>query len=215
MADLMRYLDEVKLCPHCQQQLSCCEAPPIHVGDGLGWGSEVLFICLNDDCSIFLNGWDKIEQRYGHHASYRYVELPNSKEKNYMMVGNADAFKASVINKEQIIAQNERYQRQKELLARLDSCVAAKDISAPLAILLSESAAKEKRRKAAACLEQIGDLAIVDPLRNHNFRDPALEHAANAAIAAVLKQHFKKECPYCAELVKVQAKRCMHCQADL
>lgn len=215
MADLMRYLDETKYCPHCKQQLSCCEAPPIHVGDGLGWGSEVLFICLNDACPIFLNGWDKIEQQYGHHASYRYMETPNSSEKNYMMVGNADAFKACVINKEELIAQNKRYQQQKEMLARLATSVAEKDITAPLAVLLEEAAAKDKRREAADCLAAIGDLAIIDPLRNHTFRDPALEHAANTAIKAVLKKNFKKECPYCAELVKEQAKKCMHCQADL
>lgn len=215
MSDLTRYLDVVKYCPHCKQKLSCCHAPSIHVGDGLGWGSEVLFICLNDSCSVFVNGWVSIEKQYGHHSSYRYMETPNSKEKNYMMVGSSDAFKGSEVEREDIEAQNKRYHHLKEMTTQLSTCVEEKNISAPLEILLEEAAAKERREEAAKCLTAIGDLAIIDPIRNHNFRDPAIEHAANTTIKGVLKKNFKKECPFCAELIKEQAKKCMHCQSDL
>ncbi len=154
MSDILRYLDEVKHCPHCKKRLSACEAPPIHVGDGLGWGSEVLFICLNDECTVFTDGWDKVEARYGHHASYRYMELPRSREKNYMMVGNADAFKNSVIDRDEVLAQNRRYAEQKELLAKLDTAVEEGDLTVPLAILLDEAAPREKRREAVAILAE-------------------------------------------------------------
>ncbi len=215
MSNILRYLEEKKFCPHCKEKLLACEAPPIHVGDGLGWGSEVLFICLNDLCPVFTEGWEKIEAGYGHHASYRYMELPGSKEKNYMMVGNADAFKASVIKRDVIEAQNERYRRQKEMIAKLADCVAAKDTETPLALLLEEAAPKDKRKEAARCLAALADLSVIDPVRNHSFRDPAMEHAAKEAIVAVLKRNFMKECPYCAELIKQQAKKCKHCQSDI
>ena len=64
-----KYLDEKHYCPYCKEQLSCCSTPPIHVGDGLGWGTEAYFICLNDECSLFKNGWEHIEMQFGHRAS--------------------------------------------------------------------------------------------------------------------------------------------------
>jgi len=92
-----KYLDEKHFCPHCKEQLSCCSTPPIHVGDGLGWGTEAYFICLNDECSLFKNGWEHIEMQFGHRASYRYMLLPG-------------------------------YAREKEALAKLDTCVAEKNL---------------------------------------------------------------------------------------
>ncbi|MGW8193285.1 MAG: zinc ribbon domain-containing protein [Desulforhopalus sp.] len=208
-------LDEVKICPHCKETLSCCEAPPIHIGDGLGWGSEVLFICLNDSCSLFLRGWDKIESQYGHHASYRYMELPGSKEANLMMVGNADAFKACVIDKATLEKQNKQFHKAKEAFQKLDSCAAERNLEPVLTLLLDESARKNWREAALEKLGEVNDLACVDPLRNHQFRDTNLQQKVNLEIAALLKTNFKKECPYCAELIKAQAKKCKHCKEDL
>lgn len=211
----LSFLDEVKTCPHCKETLSLCEAPPIHVGDGLGWGSDVLFICLNDGCSLFLNGWDKIEAQYGHHASYRYMELPGSPEGNCMMVGNSDAFKGCLINKEELRNQNVRYRQEKEAIKQLESCVAENNIKPVMTLLLDEGARKSVRVNAIGYLAELNDLACVDPLRNHKFRDPAIEQKANQAITELLKVNFKKECSHCLEIVKAQAKKCMHCKEDL
>jgi hypothetical protein len=211
----LSFLDEVKTCPHCKQTLSLCEAPPIHVGDGLGWGSDILFICLNDGCSLFLNGWDKIESQYGHHASYRYMELPGSPEGNCMMVGNADAFKACMIDKEQLKNQNARYRQEKEATKQLESCVADNNLEPVMTLLLDEGAAKKVRVTALGYLAEFNDLACIDPLRNHKFRDPAIEQKVNQAITEVLKSNFKKECSHCLEIVKAHAKKCMHCKESL
>ena len=54
-------IDEVHTCPNCGQKMACCQAPPLHVGDGLGWGSEYMFICLNDACPLFVRGWQHCE----------------------------------------------------------------------------------------------------------------------------------------------------------
>lgn len=215
MPSNLDYLDEVKICPHCNEQLSCCEAPPIHIGDGLGWGSEILFICLNDSCSVFLKGWDQIGNQYGHHSSYRYMELPGSKEKNYMMVGNADAFKASVINKEVLRAQNEEYQKLKKAKEKLATCVEEKNLEPVLTLLLNEGAGKTSREEAAGYIAKLNDLSCVDPLRNHKFKDPALKHLVNVGIKQLLANNYKKECPFCSEIIKAQAVKCMHCKEDV
>ncbi len=205
-------LNEVHICPHCNQKMSCCEAPQVHVGDGLGWGSDVLFICLNDACELFLNGWQSIEERYGHHASYRYMELPGSKESNLMMVGNKDAFKASVIDITAIEKQNKRYQKEKQCLAALDSCVENKDVDSVITLIVDEAAHISGRKRAVELLLPLNDLSVIDPLRNHEFKDKALEQATNLVIAALLKKNYKKECVACGELVKQQAKVCMYCK---
>ncbi len=206
-----KYIEEVHTCPHCSQKMSCCEAPPVHVGDGLGWGSEILFICLNDLCPLFLNGWDHVENQYGHHASYRYMELPGSTESNVMMVGNADAFKASVINPETLKSQNTRYQKEKEAVSALAVCVAEKNLEPVLLLVLDEAADRENRKKALECLKQLNDLECIDAIRNHSFRDTAFERECEMVVSQLLKANFKKECPHCFEIIKAQAIKCMHC----
>lgn len=215
MPSNLRHLDEIKICPHCKETLSCCEAPPIHVGDGLGWGSDILYICLNDACPVFLKGWKTIEERYGHHSSYRYMELPDSKEKNYMMVGNADAFKACVINREELRAQNEHYQKQKKAKEALKTCVTDKNIEPVLSLLLDEGAGKQTREEAAGYIAAVNNLDCIDPLRNHKFKDPTMKHFVETGIKQLLENNFKKECPYCSEIIKAQAVKCMHCKEDL
>lgn len=211
----MSYLDEEHTCPHCSQRMSCCEAPPVHVGDGLGWGSEVLYICLNDLCPLFLTGWDQIDRQYGHHASYRYMELPGSKESNVMMVGNSDAFKGSVIDPLALKSQNVRFKKEQEALKALDTCVEEKNIEPVMTLILDEAVAKDTRQMAMKLLLQLNDLSCIDPIRNHVFRDTSLEQESNMIIAQLLKINFKKECPHCFEIIKAQAKKCMHCQEDL
>lgn len=209
------YLEEKHVCPHCKQNMSCCEAPAIHVGDGLGWGSDVLFICLNDTCPLFLKGWDHVDGQYGHHASYRYMELPGSKEGNVMMVGNKDAFKASVVDPEAINNQNVRYAKEKEAIKALDTCVAENNLEPVLTLLLDNAAGKENKQLALQRLLQINSLDCIDPLRNHEFRETHFEQDINMAISQILKNNFKKECPYCSEIIKAQAKKCLHCKEDL
>ena len=94
----IKLASEEHYCPYCKERLSCCEAPPFHIGDGLGWGSDILFICLNNDCSIFAKSWEQFEERYGHKASCRYMLLPGEDTGMTIMVGGADAFTGSIID---------------------------------------------------------------------------------------------------------------------
>jgi len=211
----LSYLDEIKICPHCNEKLICCEAPQIHVGDGLGWGSDVLFICLSDNCSLFLRGWDHIGEKYGHHASYRYMELPRSKEGNVMMVGNKDAFKGSIVDPEAIKSQNARYLEEKRALEELKTCIEDKDISPILTLLLDEGSMNSSRVLALEYLVKLNDLTCIDALRNHIFRDDKFKEKVDTTLEKVLAANFKKECPFCAEIIKSQAKKCMHCKENM
>jgi len=215
MPDVFDLLEEEYICPHCQTKLTLCHAPPIHVGDGLGWGSEYLFICLNDECSLFVGGWDHIENQYGHVGSYRFMRLPDSNESYNMMVASKGAFTGSIVDPEEIKRQNKRYRREKEAVAKLDTCVEDKDIEPVLYLLLDDHADIKIRKRAVELLTACNDISCIEPLRNHDFKDSHLEQDVNMAISALLAANYLKECPYCAELVKARAKLCKHCQREL
>jgi hypothetical protein len=215
LATVLKFLEEKHVCPHCKQELTLCYAPPIHVGDGLGWGSEYLFICLNNDCPLYVSGWKNIEQNYGHVGSYRYMRIPDSNESFTMMVAGQDAFTGSIVDVEEIKKQDERYRREKEAIAKLGSCVAEKNLEPVLFLLLDNHANLEIRKRAADLLVSLNDLDCIEPLRNHDFRDSNLEQNVNMAISTILAHHFMKECPHCAELIKSRASLCKHCHKEL
>jgi len=215
LSTVLKYIEEKHYCPHCSGDLVLCHAPAVHVGDGLGWGSEYLFICLNDNCPLFVKGWDYIANQYGHVGSYRYMEIPNSKESYNMMVVGKEAFTGSIVDIEAIKRQSGRYQRQQEALAALETCVEQKDLAPVLTIILDESASIDDRKRAVGMLAKLNDIACIEPLRNHAFRDPHLEQEVNLAIGQVLANNFLKECPYCTELIKARATVCKHCQREL
>ncbi len=208
-------LDEEHTCPNCKTRMIACEAPPVHVGDGLGWGAEVLFICLNDDCPTFTGGWEKVEVNYGHKATFRNMQLPGSTEHNVMMVASKIAFTGSIIDLDQMREQSERYQKEKAALAALDDCVEKEDISPVMTLILDEAATPEGRLKANKLLQEFNDLSCIDSIRNHTFRKTDMKQECDKVIRQLLKDNFQKECPYCAELIKAQAKKCLHCKGDL
>ncbi len=215
MLDRIIKMIEQKLeCPHCNIELTLCHAPPVHVGDGLGWGSEHLFVCLNDDCSLFADGWEYIENQYGHVGSYRYMRLPDSNESFNMMVAGKAAFTGSIVDIEEIKKQDKRLQQGKKALAELDSCVAEKNLEPVLCLLLDDHANIHDRKKAASLLVELNDISCIEPLRNHSYKDSHMEQAVDMSIHSILKAHFLKECPFCAELVKARSTFCKHCQKE-
>ena len=205
------HIDEIHYCPHCKEKLDYCSVPPVHVGDGLGWGTEAYFICLNDNCPLFINGWKHIEAQFGHSASYRYMLLPGNTEGTPMMVGSKDAFKGCVIDPESIKLQDDRYAREKEAVAQLETCVADKNLEPVLFLILDNAADRKHREKAAVLLVELNDLSCIDPIRNHVFKDDNLAHKVNLAVTQLLKNNYKKECPDCSEIIKAQAQKCQHC----
>jgi len=212
---VLKYIEEKHYCPHCSGDLKLCHAPSVHVGDGLGWGSEFLFVCLNDECPLFIKGWDYIENQYGHVGSYRYMEIPNSKESYNMMVVGKDAFTGSIVDIEGLKRQSEQYQRQQEAIAALATCVEQHRLEPVLTLLLDDSVSSQTKNRAVKMLVPLNDIDCVEPLRNHTFKDPSLQQEVKRALTKILANHFLKECPHCAELIKSRALVCKHCQREL
>lgn len=213
--DCLRYCAMEFHCPHCNSRLQPCETPPFHIGDGLGWGAEVMFVCLNNECPPYKNGWQHIDETYGHVGSYRYMRLHNEKKGELMMVGSEVAFTGSVLDPEAIIAANKRYQQEKVWYEQLDESIESNDLTPALGILLDDKSSRTHRFKACDTLLKIKDITCYDAIRNHTFEHPDLEHKVNTTLTSLLKVCFKKECPDCAEIIQEKAKKCKHCQKDL
>lgn len=213
--DCLRYCEMEFYCPHCNTTLSPCETPPFHIGDGLGWGAEVMFVCLNDECPPFVKGWEHIEASFGHVGSYRYMRLANEAKGEMMMVGNKMAFTGSVLDPEVIMAANKRHHQETAWAKELDTCVADKNITAIMGILLDEKASLNNKLKAMSFLIPLNDLSCIDTLRNIEFKNGDLEVQRKQAIIAILKNNFMKECPDCVEIVKNKATKCKHCGKEL
>lgn len=64
-------------------------------------------------------------------------------------------------------------------------------------------------------LVKLSDLTCLDALRNHSFRDETLKIKVDTALKQILTANFKKECPYCSEIIKSQAQKCMHCKENV
>ncbi len=77
-------IDKAPMCPHCGIETSEYKAPPFNFSDGLGWGTPFLYVCFNDNCPLFVNGWKHMEENYGQVASYRYMVMPDSGEESVM-----------------------------------------------------------------------------------------------------------------------------------
>jgi hypothetical protein len=202
---------EIHHCPHCSTRLSCCRTPPFHVGDGLGWGSEIFFVCLNDEYRIFENSWGEFVERYGKAASCRYMLLPNEEKGGPMMVGSKDAFTGMVVDPDEVAKGNERYRREQEAVARLDCCVAEKDLAPVLCLIIDEEANLANRQRACDLLEGLDDLACIDPIRGHKFLHTEIGQQADLAIGRILKNQNRMECTHCAEIIKAHAKVCKSC----
>jgi hypothetical protein len=79
-------------CPYCEQPLKKWQCPP-----DSSWGVEYQYVCFNDECTYFVNGWDWMKNNYNQKASYRYRFNPDNNESGPLPVWSKDALKGSII----------------------------------------------------------------------------------------------------------------------
>ena len=63
-------------CPHCGDALQALRIP-----DGGGWEPGNHWVCFNDECPYYRDGWEWMREKYEVKASYRYriVDTPGAK----------------------------------------------------------------------------------------------------------------------------------------
>jgi hypothetical protein len=181
--------EERPRCPYCGKKMLIWECPPINFSDGLGWGSPYLYVCFNDDCPLYLEGWKDIMDHYANVASYRCVCDPMSTSRHR--------------------------EAEERGLAKLQVYYDAGDADAMLMVLLAEKTVPKVRLKAAEMIGEIGGLNVIEPIRNYAFENDLIKEKAEASMDRIHKRNYTKECPFCAEIIKARAVVCKHCGKEL
>ena len=202
-------------CPHCNKEMTLWEVPQIAMGDGLGWGEAFLFVCFNNDCPPFKQGWENIEKNYAHHASYRCITYPNGKNFDFMPVFSKEGGKGQIYDDE----AQKQVEKIKEAIkfgfSALADFYTKKSWDEVLKFLLDPMQPGKVRLKAAEMIGDIGDEDVLPTLINTKFPNKLIQKEVEKSILKLHKKHFTKECPFCAEIIKRKAKICKHCHKEL
>ena len=83
-------------CRHCGTRLSKWEVP-----DGASWDEEFFFVCFNDDCPYYQNGWTWMMEEYAREASYRYMVNPTTGAAAPLPVWSDTATREMIVDDEQ------------------------------------------------------------------------------------------------------------------
>jgi hypothetical protein len=203
------------LCPHCQQEMSIYEVPPMTFSDGLGWGTPYLFLCFNDECPLYTQGWEHLQETYAHKASYRCMNYPGTKQYELMPVFSPMGARGQIIDNEALAAQEALKESIKVGFSILAECYVSQNAPEALRILLDPTEPMRVRTKAAEIVGDIAQTDAIEPLRNLKVGNQILEKALQKAVSKIHERHFTRECPFCAEIIKKRAKICKHCGQDV
>jgi hypothetical protein len=85
-------------CPHCGLLMKKWHTPQMPFGGSTTWTTEFLYVCFNDECPYFVNGWDWMWNNYRRSVSYRHMLDPFTGETSPIPVSSCDSLKEGVIN---------------------------------------------------------------------------------------------------------------------
>ncbi|GAB4354200.1 MAG: hypothetical protein Kow0099_38410 [Candidatus Abyssubacteria bacterium] len=84
--------NDTPTCPHCGQKMDKWALP-----DGTTWQAEYHYVCFNDECSYFVQGWQWMYEHYKRRASYRHCVNPKTGASRPLPVWSVTALKDRVI----------------------------------------------------------------------------------------------------------------------
>lgn len=213
---LEKLIDEEKpKCPHCHQEMSLWEVPPMNFSDGLGWGTPYLYVCFNDECSLYKEGWENMRENFGRNSSYRCMQYPGQNNWECMPVFSPEGASGQVIDSEVVLQQEMLKEATKKGFSILADCYNNKDGVTVLRLLTDVTEPMRVRVKAAEMMGDIGTVEAIDPLSGLKFGNSILQEKVTASIKKIHERHFTRECPFCAEIIKQRAKVCKHCGKDV
>jgi hypothetical protein len=202
-------------CPHCEAEMMIWEVPPFNFSDGLGWGTPYLFICFNNECPLYLRGWEDLEENYAQCASVRCMNYPGTKQFECIPVFSPVGGTGQIIDDE-ILAEQEMIKEKTKLgFSILADVYVAKDHVTAVRILLDATEPQRVRLKAAEMIGDIGVLEAIEPIKSAKFGNAIIQKAADESVKKIHERFFTRECPFCAEIIKKRAKICKHCGQDV
>lgn len=79
-------------CPHCGGRLVKWAVPP-----GTSWSEAFFYVCFNDDCQYYRDGWAWMKQQYNQTASYRFALNPSNGASLPLPVWSASATREMIV----------------------------------------------------------------------------------------------------------------------
>ncbi len=199
------------LCPHCGMEMSIWEVPPFSFSDGLGWGTPYLFVCFNDECSLYVQGWENLEKHYAQKASYRCMNYPGTKQFECIPVFSQIGGTGQIID-DQVLAEQEILKEKiKKGFSILAGAYVSKDSVTVVRLLLDATEPQRVRLKAAEMVGDIGELEAIEPIKSARFGNEIIQKKVDESVKKIHERYFTRECPFCAEIIKKRAKVCKHC----
>ncbi len=80
--------DKKYTCSHCGMPLMPWRSPDI-----TSWGGRIQYVCFNDECSYYKNGWEWMLSQYNVKASYRHRLDPETGETGPLPVWSPNALR--------------------------------------------------------------------------------------------------------------------------
>jgi predicted RNA-binding Zn-ribbon protein involved in translation (DUF1610 family) len=199
------------VCPHCGEVMNLWEVPPINFSDGLGWGTPYLYVCFNDECPTYKQGWDNLMENYAQSASYRCICYPMTETYEFMPVFSSFGGTGQIIDDQVLMQEAVLKEAIKKGFSILADCYVQKDGPAVLKMVIDPTEPARVRLKATQMLGDIGELEVIEPLRNLRVGNELIDTAIDEAVRKIHERFFTRECPFCAEVIKKRAKVCKHC----
>jgi hypothetical protein len=206
---------ERPVCPHCGRQMRIWENLDPGLSCGSGWGTPYLFICQNNECPLFVNGWNNMKKNFGRTCSYRCICFPDSLNTEMMMVYTRVDINSDIIDEAVIAADKARGTAEDPAVQELIRYSESKDIDALMVTLFDEKAYYKIRVKAAELIGELGSAEIIDPLSSYQSRDQRIDTAVREAISRTHAINGTRECPFCSEIVQADVATCSQCGREL
>ena len=202
-------------CPNCGGEMSLWEVPPINFSDGLGWGAPFLYVCFNDACPLYQQGWDHMQETYNHRASYRCMCYPGSDSFEVMPVFSPEGGQGQIIDSQVMAEEEALKENTKKGFSILADCYVSKDTENVVRLLTDPTQPVRVRLKASEMVGDIGDLTVIDLLKSLRFGNERLQEMTDRSVHKIHERFFTRECPFCAEIIKQRAKICKHCGKEV
>jgi hypothetical protein len=200
---------ERPVCPYCGEKMRIWACGEAGLGCGGRWGSPYLFICDNDECSLFADGWEHMRESYGRPVSYRCIRYPDSGRTEAMAVYSFD--KSGLLDEADVAADKARGTDADPAVQRLMDFFRAADLTALLSSLFDRRLYYKVRIRAAGLIGELGLVEAIEPMLGFKFQNERVAAQVRQGIARIHEINRTKECPFCAEIVGAEARVCEHC----
>jgi hypothetical protein len=202
-------------CPHCNREMSIWEVPPISFSDGLGWCAPYLFVCFNDDCSLYKQGWKHLEENFGQTASYRCMCYRDSDQFECMPVFSPQGATGLIIDNKAQLEEEMLKENIKRGFSILADCYVNKDGISVLRLLMDPAEPMRVRLKAAEMIGDIGEMEALDPLKALKIENELVQKQVDKSIQKLHDRYFTRDCPHCGMVIKQRAKICKGCGKEV